>query len=243
MSQEMVGKAISGSIYDVYTTASQDYKQNRMPRVGQKVEFEDGRKFVFAKAAEALVAGEVAGNAQTAEMVVDGDVGTGIYVVTVDAQTGVTANQYAGGYLAITNASTGKGENYRIKSNTATYSTNHVDFTLYDPLLSGLADDDTINVSPARYNGVVEGAAGEPAVGVAVAAIAAAGFGWLQFAGPACVLVTTGAGVEDGVAIQAGATGGVVAADGTTGFTIGQAANATAVGNGEYTNVVLCIQG
>jgi hypothetical protein len=242
MSQEQ-RSTFSGSLYDTYTTTSQWYKENRMPRVGQKVEFEDGRKFVFAKAAESLVAGEVAGNAQVAEMVVDGDVSAGGFTVTVDAQTGKTANQYAGGYLAITNASTGKGEQYRIKSNTATYDTNHVDFVLYDPLVSGVADDDVINVAPARYDGVVEGAAAEPAVGVAVVAIAANAFGWLQYQGPACVLVTTGSGVEDGVAVQAGATGGIVVADGTTGFTIGQATNATAVGDGEFTTVVLTIQG
>lgn len=242
MSQEQNG-TISGSIYDVYTTSSQAYRENRMPRVGQKVSFEDGRKFVFAKAAEALVAGEVAGNAQTAEHTVDGAAISGTYAVTVDTANGVTANQFAGGYLAITNASTGKGENYRIKSNTADGGDDEVTFTLYDPLLSGLADDDTINVSPARYNGVVEGAAAEPAVGVAVNDIASAGYGWLQYQGPACVMVTTGSGVEDGVAVQAGATGGIVVADGTTGFTIGQAANATAVGDGEFTNIILCIQG
>jgi len=40
-----------GDVYQVYDTSSQDYRLNRLPEIGARVRFSDGREFVFISTA------------------------------------------------------------------------------------------------------------------------------------------------------------------------------------------------
>ena len=206
MSQEQ-NKTISGQVADSYTELSQEYRQNTMPRVGQTVEFEDGRKFVFGSSALAMPLGTVVqAPAHIATAVSTAHVAGVRQVKVIEAS--IDANAWAGGQITFGNLGT-----YKIKSNTksATVATvaNTVIVTLYDTLGVALTDTLVSDVAPYRPSGLLVGTATGDNVGVAlvatdVTAIAGATntYQWFQYAGPGHVL---GAGtVGDALMVAAG---------------------------------------
>lgn len=204
MSQEQ-NKTISGQVTDVYNELSQEYRQNTMPRVGQTVEFEDGRKFVFGSTALAMPRGTVARAPAHIATAVAGAHVTGIREVNV-TEASIAAAAWAGGQITFGNLGT-----YKIKTNGATGSggTGLVKVTLYDALNVALTDTLVSDVAPARANGVLVGTATGDNIGVALVATdvtaitgATNSYQWFQYAGPGHVL---GAGtVGDALMVGAG---------------------------------------
>lgn len=227
---------VSGSIYKVYDTSSQEYRENRMPRLGQTVDFEDGRKFMFVSTAVDLAAGQVVGSPLSVNGAASAASAIGANTVSVTIGS-VTANQYTGGYLVDV-----AGIYYRIKSNTATTGGVAV-FTLFDRLEDAIASSDVIKVKTYRPQLVVVGTATNDSVGVVLRPSTAATTGlvnylWAQTKGPGAVKITTGATAINNVPLMADAAGALVIHTGAK--KVFATANATtAVSDGTVCNAIL----
>lgn len=206
---------ISGDIYTVYLTTGQDYLSGRMPRIGQKACFEDGRKYVFCSTDANLVAGQIAGTAaEDVEMTSGSEAAAvGSKTITVVSATigSAAANDYADGYILVSDAAS-DNVLYRVKSNTAA-ATNSVTFTLYDEVRVAITADDNVIVKKSRNKALIQGTASLDNVGVAVRSTTAATTGltqylWVQYAGVGTTVGTAGA---NGIALMATAAGAVIA--------------------------------
>ena len=209
MSQEQ-NKTISGSVYDTYTPASQEYKENRMPRVGQTVEFEDGRKFVFASTLVDVAVGQLVGAGGYATAVVSATIpaaaGQREVIIT---KAGATANQYAGGMLTVDQIG---GTTYKIKSNSAAGAADAVTVILYDPLVTALAVGNALLLVPSRSVNVVIGTATNDTVGSALVSTTAAtdattAYQWFQYEG---IGVSITPSIGAGTAVMAAAAGAII---------------------------------
>jgi hypothetical protein len=202
MSQEQL-KTITGSTHDTYSLTSQDFIENRMPRVGQLVCFEDGRKMVFCSTKVDITVGQtVAAQAPNASAVA-GATPKGVRVLNV-TEASIDANDWQGGYIML------GGIIYKIKSNGATGSggVGLVEITLYDALNVALTDTQVCGILPSRNVEVIVGEGDLDIVGTCVAAVPAATdvttmFFWVQYGGLGSI--ATGAGA--GVAVMPGAGG------------------------------------
>jgi hypothetical protein len=197
---------ISGSVYDAeLLSTSVKYLEGRMPRVGDSVEFDDGRKFRFVSSKTALTAAEPASMATASNSEVAG------YAATVAGETAITpvttatswfggttgilaANRLAGGYVCI-NDDAGESYYYRIKSHNAGTAALNMTFQLYDPIkvATDTSTSDIMIIGP-KYREVVAGAADLPPVGICMVACTGTSeyFFWVQTKGPGIAL-TTGA--------------------------------------------------
>lgn len=202
---------ISGSFYDKYASGDLKANDGRMPRVGQRVEFEDGRCFVFCSTAADLSAGDVVATAACTELTTAVAAAAGATTLTTAATT-VAANAWAGGFMTII-LGAGAGKTYKIKSNTAASAAAST-VVLYDPLQDAIAATDDITFTPNLHAGVVQGTAALHPIGVACATTTAATdsdtqYFWAQTRG-----VAFGKGVADAdgdnTALMAGASGALV---------------------------------
>lgn len=213
---------ISGTPLDaVILSTDQKYLEGRLPQVGTRVEFDDGRVFRFCSTAEVFVAGEMVAVQTCQATEIDGGitaaaVGTKTLTIATTAITFfggaagvVAADRLSGGYLMITD-DTGEGYSYRIKSNTAGTAAVALTVTLYDGLkVAVAADTDCIIVGP-KYRKVTEGAVALSPIGACLVPTTGASstveaFFWVQTRGPAVCL---GAGTV-GVEIASAASGAV----------------------------------
>jgi hypothetical protein len=93
MSQQKQMSTISGSIYDVFLESGNKFKCGRLPYIGQRCRFEDGREFVFCGTAVSVQAGQVlASGTATAAQTVVGTVAAGMIEVTLSWLTGAAVN-------------------------------------------------------------------------------------------------------------------------------------------------------
>jgi hypothetical protein len=210
MSQEQ-NKTISGVVYDTFTELSQEYRHNVMPRIGQTVEFEDGRKFVFGSSVLAMPLGTVARAPAHIASAVSGAHVAGVTEVRV-IEASIDASAWSSGQITFGNLGT-----YKIKSNSASATVDAVANTvivlLYDALRVALTDTLVTDVAPYRPSGLLVGTIVGDTVGVALVATdvtavtgATNTFQWFQYSGPGHVL---GAGTV-GDALQADDGGDVV---------------------------------
>jgi hypothetical protein len=181
--------------------------------LGIKMVLPDGREFVHAKAATAaalgigqiMVSKAVAGtsvNVVASSATVVPSIGATTIVLTMPATTLCTVvNQYADGYVAISDT-TGEGHTYKIKTSSTAAAASTATFTLYpnDKLkvaLAGASSECTIHES--EYYDVLARAAGTTAVGVLAGvpnvAVSAGFYCWLQKRGVATVLCSGTIGV------------------------------------------------
>lgn len=174
--------------------------------LGQKMELPNGDIFRYCKAGGSnLVIGNVqqapAPVADHVNQVIGASASVGDTEVTVTlGATAATADQYAGGYLVINDA-TGEGHTYPVLSHPAHAGTGDLVVTLREPIRVALTVDVseyTLVANP--YNGVIIAPTTEtgPAVGVAPIAIPTTHFGWLQTHGVCSTLIagTPGAGIS-----------------------------------------------
>ncbi len=189
------------NLFTASTTAGQ-------ASLGSRAVTGDGREFRYVKAGgTALVPGKLQqASAQIADHqnvapTANQAIGATSFTVTLGA-TAATANQYAGGWALIT-TSTGAGYQYQISTNPAADASATMLVTLTDPLLTTLATSTTkIDLIANPYNGVIvnPAAASSAPIGVAVYAIPASSYGWIQTKGIANVLadgtVTVGTALD-----------------------------------------------
>lgn len=107
--------------------------------------------------------------------------------VTLGA-TAATADEYAGGYLVVNDA-TGEGTQYRILTHPAANSAATLEVTVDRPFETALVSGSEVTLVHNRWNAVVEAAVEErrPA-GVPLVNITAGYYGWLKTKGDAAVL-------------------------------------------------------
>lgn len=160
----------------------------------------DGREFRYVKAGgTALVPGKLQ---QASAQIADhqnlapttnytASTVTPVTSITVTlGATAATANQYAEGWAVIT-TSTGAGYQYQISSHPAADASATLTIKLADPLLANLASATTkVDLVANPYKGVIvnPATASSAPIGVAVYAVPADNFGWIQTKGPATVL-------------------------------------------------------
>lgn len=188
--------------------------ENPSQALGQMIYGNDGRKFVYAKAgASALVRGQVVQSAAedtgdqniAAATAVSGASGynsAGQFTLVTAAMT-VTKNQYAGGYVAVS-VTPGLATYYRIASHQA-FSAAAATFLLEDEIQVTLTTSSRLDFIPNPYNGVVVNptTATSSIAGVAVSALTAGYYGWLQVAGPCPVTNDAAGALTVGVAVMA----------------------------------------
>lgn len=153
----------------------------------------DGRRFRYAKAGATLVAGDLLqtpAEVTANESLTPSAAVLGATSVTITTGATVTANQYAEGYIVVTNTP-GNGTMYKIKSHPSTSGAVTCVFQLYEPIYN-IAWTSSTRVDLVRnpYDGVIQNP-GTPTgsiVGVAVRAITASSYGWIQTQGSASVL-------------------------------------------------------
>ncbi len=164
--------------------------------LGQRFNGDGGRQYMYVKAgALALVPGslvqgpiEVASthfNDMTPSVAA---IGATSITVTPGASTG-TANQFAGGWLMIQD-NTGEGYFYRIASHPAISSSTAFTLVLDDPLVVALDATSLVTLVQNPANGVVitDHSTLQAPLGVAISAIPATDYGFIQVHGPCAVL-------------------------------------------------------
>jgi len=209
----------------------------------------DGRHFRYVQAgASALVRGDVQ---QAPAADVDHDdiacrataIGATELLITTGASGGaLDANEYAGGY-AIIDTTPGLGQICRILNHAAiAASTNGSLFVApEDALLVALTTSSKITLIKNPYDGVIQNPASTmtgAGVGVAIYAITAAYYGWIQTKGVAPVLVGGTPAVGSAVVIP-GDTAGEVVVDGAASATQVVGANMIVGRDGKVSPVLI----
>lgn len=188
--------------------------------LGELVHSNDGRAFRYVKAGGTALA---AGKLQQSSAQDTGDHNLAVaaasagatQIVTTGTVT-VTANQYADGFVAVADDA-GEGYMYRISSHAAATAA-VVTLNLADEIQVALTTSSTIDIIKNPYDGVIINPttiSSSPA-GVAVKALTAAYYGWLQVSGPCAVLADGGLTVGTDVVASDNVAGAVeITADGT----------------------------
>ena len=225
--------------------------------LGEKLELADGRCFRYCYFDAAVTVGKmVAPDMSTASAVEisDGTIatgGAGSSVVTITGSgsagppadfQGVSANQYSGSYLHITDGA-GEGFTYRIKSNGAA-SSDAVEFTLYDPIVTALATGASdFAISPGLFKNVHVTDATQGTVvdyipvGVTVRGVTAEYYAWVQTKGAGTVLADGTITLANRLTLSDGTNGAVQLKDAEVEVEIGYAL--ATVATGEYAPVML----
>jgi len=198
--------------------------------VGTKLETHDGRKFRYSHFGAAVNAGVLVSQDLSESSLVDTDnsvIASASSVNTSDGKIGsyafqltlasVTANQYAGATLHITDDA-GEGHTYRIKGNDATDATATGDtrITLYDPLQVALTTTSDVAIFGSMYANLELATEGTDVAvaGVSCATMLINEFGFIQTAGPATILTDGTIAVGDIVTLSDGVAGAVHVAGG-----------------------------
>ena len=202
------------------------YEESSTPKhaIGEKVELADGRCFRYVYTAAAINPGLLVSQDVSATAIVESDgkltaaAANATEVTYTDSGTvgSATANQYAGGYLHITDDA-GEGHQYRIKSNTAA-SSNAVTFTLYDGLVVAVTTDTDVGVTGGLYYNVVGATAGTDGIiaGVTTRGLTSNYYGWVQTAGVATILADGSIAIYDNLTLSDGVAGAVQLKDAET---------------------------
>jgi hypothetical protein len=203
----MISAQIQLTDQDARSTAS----SRGSAKLGQLASTADGRQYAYGTAgAVALSAGKlnissplVANHiTRTAAATAAGSTSVAVAV----GATAVTADQYAGGFLAV---DVGPGQNlYLIVGNTSAGSSGTTTVTLAEPLTVALTTSSKLSLYPNTYANLIvsSSAVAFQAAGVANVDVAAANYAWFQVNGYCAVLsdgaITKGAGaiISDAVA-------------------------------------------
>lgn len=207
------------------------FSSNDAPQfaIGTKFERSDGNIYRYAAFGASVVRGAAVASDISESSLVDSDniVIAPASAVAVQGETmkpgsidshyveitlaSVTADQYAGGYLVITD-DTGEGFEYRIRGNSATDdpATGNIRIELYDKIQVALDATSDIAINSSRWNNV-EGATTTDfdVCGIAVTNQDSGDFGWVCSKG--AVQFLDSGGCTAGQAIAPSATAGALA--------------------------------
>lgn len=209
-------------------------------QLGAKFYDQAGNEYTWAKAgAVALVAGNLlqaaaeVTNHQNCAPTATASIGATSVTITLGA-TAATANQYAGGWMVVTETP-GEGYKYLISSHPAADSGATLTLTLSDALQVALTTSSHVDLVPNQYDGVIANpttATSNP-VGVATDIIAIGGYGWIGTRGVFPVLADAGAAIVVGTSIVASnQTAG--ACEPATGVQAPVGTAITGIASGEY---------
>jgi hypothetical protein len=223
----------TGGLFKLYKQTDQDFLQNRMPLIGSKVRFDDGREFRFASSEADIDHGRVCAiqPAEASFAMIDNAMAVAsadATEVTVDL-TGLTLfgtaistthpaeDRFAGGYLTIADGP-GQGYTYRIKKSTVPAATTEImTLELYDPLVQAIGTATDCYLTGPKYGSVVEATAsnglavGIPLVNVTAATDGSEQYFWIQTKGPGTVIASATPGtITPGDAVVVGTTAGGV---------------------------------
>ncbi len=160
--------------------------------LGSVMEFEDGRKFVYAKnGGTALEPGLIvegpAENANDESIVLAVNIVAKDETITITTGRAYSNNELQDGWIQIEDVAAGViGHARKIKSHPAAGSAESLVITLYEPLTdTAAASTDTINVMENMYNGVIICPTTHtgPIAGVPPIHVSANYYFWLQVAG------------------------------------------------------------
>lgn len=222
MSNQQIDIGVGSVFAAPLTEASQAFAQGRVPRLGTRVRFDDGREYIFCSTASNITAGQLVGMAAPTAELADKCKAAAIGATSVTIATStLAANTYKDGFLHIVD-DTGTNYTYRIKSHTAGTTTVDAIFTLYDPLIVALDTTSDVVITPCPYRNVIVNTATTVPVGMAVRTTTASTDGvtqyfWVQSKG-ACTLIGTG---TLGQPLDAGAAGVVAVKAANTTNTVG----------------------
>lgn len=198
-----------GSIYDVYLEGEDRIKQGRMPELGDVVEYDDGRKFIFCSTTQNVAAGRLVGSQEPTDAALTASALAGSQVLEFQA-VATTVNMFADGFIVLDEGN--PKTTYKIQSNTAsTGGGNLVRVTLYKGLVAPVLDGQVITLVPNRVSRVVINTATTDAVGSALVTVAPAtvAYFWAQYQG---VGATSSTGLAVGDAAMATAAGALLTA-------------------------------
>jgi hypothetical protein len=147
--------------------------------------------------------------------------------VTLTGSLTLAANLLAGGYMSV-NITPGQGYTYKVKGNTAVSSAANCVVTLEDPLVVALTTSSKVIFTLNQYNGIVVAPATLTAapIGVAIAPVTNAYYGWIQTHGIVGALLTgtfASAGLAVGVLVGGtiGSLAPAIAGTNVLGYTTG----------------------
>ena len=204
------------------------FKEGRVPKVGSKIETQDGRCFRLCSTNSVFVASEMVGQqtalaAEFAGKLTAAAIGatqvildiTGVQIFGATAST-VAKDRLAGGYITISDDA-GEGYNYPIIGNSIQDANAKTTIDLGQPLKVAVTTDTDCVLGGRKYRNVIEGAAAINPIGACLVPTTGASstveaFFWVQTKGPAaCLGVAT-----IGVPISQGASGAVQVATAIT---------------------------
>ncbi|MDB4261291.1 hypothetical protein N9878_00350 [bacterium] len=236
--QTLTGKAVNYSVRDTYQDGDQRQFEGRIPEVGTRAVFEDGREYIFASTNVDLSIGRVAAQIGSVEAVASGTTLYGVPEVKVEL-AGIQENEYAGGYLSLPFGDI----SYKVKSNSAADGSDIATFVLEEVPYTAVANNEPLRLSKSRSSDVVLGTATNLGVGVTVSESTAGTdltttYLWLQTCGVGGVLVSVGATAINGAALMQTAAGAMVVQ--TSGkMQLAQSIESASVGDGGVAAVVL----
>ena len=186
--------AFGGGINGVSQGIYEESSVQKAP-LGASLEFDDGRKFRYTKAAAAIGIGLVVGNDYSEGLL--GEINDQVTTATAGdrefsmvgagSEFSTTAEFYAGAYIVFANG-TGAGQYYRIKDH-STASSDKITFQLYDKIVTAPDGTTDIMITGNPYGSVITaaGTVGAEtdsfAVGVSPIAITSGYYFWAQTRG------------------------------------------------------------
>ncbi len=195
---------------------------NRQHPLGQRMDYEDGRKFRYMLAGGTTL---VANQLQQGKAFISGDSlnvvqatwAVGDTTGTITSTTSTAAAYYDGGWVGITKVD-GLGYIYRVKTQTLWASTTETIILEPDsPIVVALTTSSEMSFAPNPYNGVVVApitTLTAPLVGVTAAPVTNAQYGWVQSRG-ICVVESAGSEVLGNTVVA------TLAAEGAIGVPVG----------------------
>lgn len=185
--------------------------------LGTKVTAIDGREFRYVKAGETLAAGKLVGTSaehtnhesRTPDASAIGDT----TIVSTMGATAITANEYAGGFMVITNTP-GLGLTYEIDRHAAVDSSGSATIYLKDPIKVALTTDSRFDLVHNPYKDCVVWVNGSGTytgapVGVTTYAITSGEFGWVCVKGSTSCLADGNLTIGSTIVASNGADGAV----------------------------------
>ena len=188
-------------------------KSDQKTELGRFIDFEDGRRFRYCKAAAELPLGKMA-QVSAIDTNHDETVQTGYGLSIGDKEdievlltSAPTKNEYADGWL-VCNVGTGLGQIYRIKTNSAAYAPCVI--TLYDEIKVAVAATAELTLIKSKYLDVIacpaSGSLTGVPVGVPLITVTSGYYCWLQTRGYCVMIGDDGCSLVVGNNIIAGNT-------------------------------------
>ena len=192
----------------------------QIPDLGVRAVTGDGREFRYVSAgASNLIVGQLQQAAGPQSNYVDvtaiaAAAGATTVTLTVSTGTAVVANQFSGGYYTTYGTvANGGGQMLQISANTAvSASGTSITIQLADPVVTAITTSATVNILPPAYAAVIQvpSTVTGKVAGLAIGALAATYYGWLQVKGVANALIAGTPAIGTGLSAPNAGTAGAL---------------------------------